>query len=62
METTMEKIQEVIADADPEKQRRLLAAMPRLLKIDTGSLRLLKAAEPNFDFWDNDEDAVYDNL
>ena len=62
MSKAIEQIQQAIADADAEKQRQLLAAMPRLLNIDAGSVSLLKAAEPGFDFWDNDEDAVYDNL
>jgi len=62
MSTTIEDIQKAIADADAEKQRELLAEMPRLLNIDAGSVSLLKAAEPSFDFWDNDEDTVYDNL
>jgi len=62
MSTTIEDIQKVIADADAEKQRKLLAAMPQLLEIDAGSMGLLKVSEPSFDFWDNDEDAVYDNF
>jgi len=62
MSKTIEQIQQAIANADAKTQRKLLAAMPRLLNIDAGSVNLLKAAEPSFDFWDNDEDAVYDNL
>ena len=62
MSKTIEQIQQAIADADAETQRQLLAEMPRLLNIDAGSVRLLKAVEPSFDFWDNDEDTVYDNL
>jgi hypothetical protein len=62
MSKTIEQIQQAIANADAESQRQLLAAMPQLLNIDAGSVSLLKAAEPSFDFWDNDENAVYDNL
>ena len=28
----------------------------------TGDSSWLQASRPSFDFWDNDEDAVYDNL
>ena len=28
----------------------------------TGDMNWLQAAKPAFDFWDNDEDAVYDNI
>lgn len=62
MNQTLETIEKAIAEADPEDQRRLLANIPQLLKIDTGDLSLLKSAESAFGFWDNKEDAVYDEL
>lgn len=59
---TINQIETVIAKAKPEQQRRLLARLPRLLKISAADIALLKLAEGSFDFWDNPDDAIYDQL
>lgn len=59
---TLNQIETVIAKAKPEQQRRLLARLPRLLKISAADITLLKLAEGSFDFWDNPDDAIYDQL
>ena len=59
---TINQIETVIAKAKPEQQRRLLARLPRLLKISASDIMLLKLAEGSFDFWDNPDDAIYDQL
>jgi hypothetical protein len=59
---TFNQIETVIAKAKPAQQRRLLARLPRLLKISAADITLLKLAEGSFDFWDNPDDAIYDQL
>ena len=46
----------------PEKQRKLLIKLPRLLNIKAEDLHLLKLAEQSFKFWENSEDSIYDTL
>lgn len=56
----VEEILQKIAGLDPEEQHQLLERLPRVLLGE--ELTWLKTAEPAFDFWDNDEDARYDQL
>ena len=55
------KIEESIRKAKPEEQRRFLARLPYLL-LSLDTFALLKTAERSFQFWNNPEDAVYDDL
>ncbi len=57
---TMQQIENIIAKANPRTQRQFLADLPRLLKLS--DMALLKLAEDSFDFWDNPDDAIYDEL
>lgn len=59
---TLQQVETIIAEAKPEQQRRLLAKLPRLLKISATDLTLLKISESSFDFWNNPDDAIYDKL
>ncbi len=59
---TLEKIEKVIQNAKPEEQRKFIAKLPYLLKINLEDLFLLKFSESSFDFWNNTDDAVYDSL
>lgn len=43
-------------------QVRLLRDLPAHLKIQPDDVAWLKAAEPAFEFWNNPEDAIYDQL
>ena len=59
---SLKQIEEAIARARPEDQKSLLRDLPRLLKISSADMALLKAAEPSFDFWNNPDDSIYDDL
>ena len=51
---------EQVTDAVPGKTYRVFSEEE--LRELTEDLQWLKAAETSFEFWDNEEDAVYDNL
>ena len=46
----------------PLEREQFLHLLPDLLDISPEDYGWLKAAESAFDFWDNKEDAVYDEL
>lgn len=58
----LEEIENAISQLDRSSQQKLLKDLPRLIDLRQQSFALLKAAEPSFEFWENSEDAVYDNL
>ena len=58
---SLTQIEETIRKAQPAEQRRFLARLPYLL-LSLDTFALLKTAEPSFKFWNNPEDAVYDDL
>lgn len=62
MHLSFEEIAQAIEQFRPEEQRKLLAALPHLLKIAYVDLASLKVAEPSFQFWENSDDAIYDAL
>ena len=49
-----------VTDAVPGKTYRVFSEEE--LRELTEDLQWLKAAEKSFEFWDNEEDAVYDDL
>ena len=51
---------EQVTDAVPGKTYRVFSEEE--LRGLVEDLQWLKAAETSFEFWDNEEDAVYDNL
>ena len=55
-------VEQAIKKFEPEKQRKLLIKLPRLLKIKIEDLYLLKLAEKSFEFWNNKEDSIYDTF
>lgn len=59
---TLETIEQAIAAAHPEEQRKLLSDLPKILRLSAEDMAWLKAAEPSFAFWDNPDDALYDRL
>ena len=59
---SLKEIEQAILNAEPEEQKRLLGDLPHLLKIPAPDLALLKIAEPSFDFWNNTDDLIYDQL
>jgi hypothetical protein len=62
MRVSLHDVEQAIARFRPEEQRRLLAELPRLLKLPQTDLAYLKLAEPSFEFWENPDDAIYDTL
>ncbi|HUO04819.1 MAG TPA: hypothetical protein VMU16_06430 [Candidatus Binataceae bacterium] len=60
--STVEEIERAIERLDAKEQARLLRELPSHLKIAPDDIALLKLAEPAFEFWDNPEDAAYDQL
>jgi hypothetical protein len=60
--STVREISEAIEHLDVREQIRLLQALPAHLKIQPDDVTWLKAAEPAFEFWNNPEDAIYDQL
>jgi len=59
---SLKEVEHAIGSFEVKDQEKLLNDLPRLLKRSTTDLALLKVAESAFDFWDNPEDQVYDNL
>lgn len=60
--STVEEIEQAIERLDMKDQARLLQELPGHLKISPEDLGWLKAAEPAFKFWENSDDASYDQL
>ena len=62
MKMSIDHIEKAILEASPKDQQRLLNDLPRLLRIPTAQLGLLKIAENSFKFWDNPDDSCYDAI
>jgi hypothetical protein len=60
--STVQEISAAIEQLDIHDQIRLLHDLPAHLKIQPDDVAWLKAAEPAFEFWNNPDDAVYDEL
>jgi len=59
---SLNEIEEEIRKLDRSNQQKLLKDLLRFLEIEEENFAFLKVSEPSFDFWDNSEDSVYDNL
>jgi hypothetical protein len=60
--STVAEIGEAIEKLDVREQVRLLQVLPQHLKIKPEDLAWSRLAEPAFEFWNNPEDAIYDDL
>jgi hypothetical protein len=60
--STVQEIGEAIEHLNVRDQIRLLNDLPAHLKIQPDDVGWLKATEPTFEFWNNSEDAIYDQL
>jgi hypothetical protein len=60
--STVEEISQAIKSLDVKSQVQLLRALPQYLKISPEDVAWAQLAEDAFSFWDNDEDAIYDQL
>lgn len=59
---TLGQIERAIEKSEPEDQRRLLVRLPKLIGLDFDTPTLLKLAGPSFEFWNNEQDSIYDRL
>jgi hypothetical protein len=60
--STVTEINQAIEKLDVRDQAQLLQNLPQHLKIHPEDLAWPKLAESSFNFWDNPEDAIYDQL
>ena len=60
--STVQEISDAIERLEVRGQIQLLCDLPAHLKIHADDVAWLKAAEPAFEFWNNPEDAIYDEL
>ena len=60
--STVAEISEAIEKLNLRDQVKLLEVLPRHLKIPPEDLAWSRLAEPAFEFWNNPEDAIYDQL
>ena len=60
--SSIAEIEAAIGRLGPAEQRQLLRDLPTLLIPGLQDMEWLEAAEPSFAFWENEEDAVYDDL
>jgi hypothetical protein len=60
--STVQEIGQAIEHLDVRDQIRLLHDLPAHLKIQPEDVAWLKSAEPAFEFLNNPEDAIYDEL
>ena len=60
--STLAEISEAIEKLDVKEQIQLLQILPQHLKISPDDLAWSRLAEPAFEFWNNPEDAIYDEL
>lgn len=61
-ELSLKDLTDAVAHLNQQEQRTLLSKLLSLQKISLDDLTLLKVSESSFDFWDNPEDAIYDDL
>jgi hypothetical protein len=59
---TIAEISSSIDSPDAKEQVGLLRILPQHLKIPLDDLAWAKPSETSFEFWDNPEDAVYDQM
>jgi hypothetical protein len=60
--STLAEINEAIEKLDVREQIRLLQLLPQHLKISPEDVAWSRLAESAFAFWDNPDDAIYDQL
>jgi len=60
--STVAEITEAIEKLDVRDQVELLRTLPQHLKVSPDDLAWSRLGEPAFEFWNNPEDAIYDQL
>jgi len=56
------QVVQIIREFESQERGQFLHLLPTLLNISSEDYGWLKIAESAFEFWDNEEDAVYDRL
>jgi hypothetical protein len=60
--STVADIERAIEHLDVKQQVELIRELPKYLKISFEDVAWLQLAEVSFNFWDNPDDAIYDQL
>jgi hypothetical protein len=60
--STLQEIAEAIEKLDMKQQVQLLEDLPRHLKFAPDDIAWSRLGESAFEFWNNSEDAIYDQL
>ncbi len=58
----VKEVAEAIEEFSSEDRQQLLSILPKLLGISAEDFGWLKLSESVFAFWENEEDAIYDEL
>jgi len=62
MAKRIDKIFEEIKNLSEDEQKEFLSLLPKALNLSPEDLLWARLAESAFDFWDNPDDQVYDDL
>jgi hypothetical protein len=62
MAKRVDKIFDEIKSLSEAEQKELLSLLPRALNLSPEDLLWARLAESAFDFWDNPDDQIYDEL
>jgi hypothetical protein len=62
MAKRVDKIFDEIKSLSEDEQKELLSLLPRALNLSPEDLLWARLAESAFDFWDNPDDQIYDEL
>ncbi len=57
---SLDDIKEAIKSLSDQEKLELLRELPQLLEIPAEKLAWMKFADSSFQFWDNEEDQIYD--
>jgi hypothetical protein len=58
----VQQVVQIIREFKSQERGQFLHLLPTLLNISSEGYGWLKMAESAFEFWDNEEDAIYDRL
>jgi hypothetical protein len=62
MAKRIDKIFDEIKNLSEDEQKEFLSLLPKALNLSPEDLLWARLAESAFDFWDNPDDQVYDDL
>jgi hypothetical protein len=62
MAKRIDKIFDEIKNLSEDEQKEFLSLLPKALNLSPEGLLWARLAESAFDFWDNPDDQIYDDL